>query len=122
MKVTQGNMNPPKIAQGILQTILKNDLLEEVMGDLEEKYTEKARLDSKRAADLSYWYQTFHYLRPFAIRPDLLSKLNPFFMWRHNFKITLRKFRRNKTSFLDKSDWFVYRISLRTFDIFMGTG
>ncbi len=91
---------PPKVAQRILRIFLKVDLVEEVLGDLEEKYLEKSKNDSKRAADLSYWYQTFHYLRPFAVRTNLLTRLNPFFMWRHNLKITFRKFRRNKTSFL----------------------
>ena len=91
---------PPKVAQHILQAILKDDLVEEVMGDLDEKYMEKVRNDSKKAADLSYWYQTLNYLRPFAVRTNLLTRLNPFFMWRHNLKITFRKFGRNKTSFL----------------------
>ena len=99
MDEMNSNINPPRLAKGILKRFLRVELLEEVMGDLQEKYIEKIGLGSKRSADISYWYQTLHYLRPFAIRSDLLKRLNPFLMWRHNFKISVRNFRRNKTSF-----------------------
>ena len=113
MSKKETEIHPPRIAQRILLTILKSDLLEEVMGDLEEKYIEKHKQESKRAADLSYWYQTGNYLRPFALRTGFLTQFNPFFMWRHNFKITMRNFRRNKTSFfitcsVCQRDWLAY--------------
>ncbi len=94
------DIKPPKWAQQILQYLLKEDLIEEVLGDLEEKYIAQTNTVSKRKADLNYWYQTVNYLRPFAMRNDLLLQLNPLFMWRHNLKITVRKFRRHKASFL----------------------
>ena len=90
---------PPKLAHDLLHFILKSQLLEEVLGDMEENYLFQKETHSKRQADLQYWYQTLNYLRPFAIRSDILTKLNPFMMWRHNLVITLRKFKRNKTSF-----------------------
>ena len=96
MPKKERNMNPPKFAQGILQKILKADLMEEVMGDLEEKYMEKARHESKRAADLSYWYQTVNYLRPFALRRTFHGIFDPFFMFNSYFKIARRSLFKHK--------------------------
>jgi putative ABC transport system permease protein len=56
---------PPKLAKRLLLLFLRDDLQEEVLGDLDEKfYSEK----SQRRARFNYWYQVFSYLRPFAMR------------------------------------------------------
>ncbi len=52
----------------MLLSFLRPELVEEVTGDLDEKFQELARKRSVRAARLNYWYQVLHYLRPFAIR------------------------------------------------------
>ena len=75
---------------------LKPDLAEEVEGDLEEKFYRKLKDSNPFKARLNYWYQTANYLRPFAIKNSLLTQLNPFFMFRHNFKISMRTLWRDK--------------------------
>lgn len=90
---------PPKYAEKFLHWILKEELKEEVLGDLEEKFSEKLKLQSSFKAKANYWYQTLNYLRPFAIKNNIITGLNPFFMWQHHLKITFRKFQRNKTAF-----------------------
>ena len=96
MTLKKNNIYPPKTAQWILQRILKVDLQEEVLGDLAEKYIEKCRLDSKKSADLSYWWQTINYLRPFALRKSFVGSLNPFFMYYSYFKIAWRSLFKHK--------------------------
>jgi len=90
---------PPKYAENFLHWFLKEDLFEEVAGDLEEKFYKNIKNISPFKAKLNYWYQTFNYLRPFAIKNNIITDLNPFFMWQHHLKITFRKFQRNKTAF-----------------------
>ncbi len=59
---------PPLLAKRLLTWFLRDDLAEEVQGDLEEKFYSMMRNKSLFRAKLSYWYQVFHYVRPFAIR------------------------------------------------------
>ncbi len=91
---------PPKYAQKFLNWFIKEELAEEVIGDLEEKFEENLKLKSPFKAKANYWYQTLNYLRPFAIRNNLITNTNPFFMWRHNLKLSFRNFQRNKSTFL----------------------
>jgi hypothetical protein len=59
---------PPKLAQCILLGFLRDDLAEEVAGDLDEKFYSTLKNQSLFKAKLNYWYQVLHYVRPFAIR------------------------------------------------------
>jgi len=90
------NTSPPKIAQRFLNFFLKEELVEEVLGDLEEKYLTKVQKENTQNANWNYWFQTINYLRPFAIRNDLLTQLNPFFMFRSYFKIAWRSLFKQK--------------------------
>ncbi len=87
---------PPKYAQKFLCWFLKNELAEEVMGDLEEKFYQHLKNKTPFKAKANYWYQAINYLRPFAIKNTILTQLNPFFMFRHNFKISFRTLWRDK--------------------------
>jgi putative ABC transport system permease protein len=87
---------PPKIAQRLLALLLRNDLAEEVQGDLEEKFYKDLKTKSVFRAKRNYWYQTFNYLRPFAIK-----KINRLLAMRNHllgnyFKITTRNIVKNK--------------------------
>lgn len=90
---------PPKLAERILLWFLKDELAEEVLGDLEEKYYQDVTQRSVWRAKLNYWLQVMHYLRPFAIKHNR-SNSNYFIMYKHNFKLTYRNFLRYKSSFL----------------------
>jgi putative ABC transport system permease protein len=92
----QNNFQPPKAATKFLLWFLKPDLREEVAGDLEERYFARLENNSQRQANFHYWFQVVNYLRPFALREDLLTSLNPFFMFRTNFKIAWRNLFKQK--------------------------
>ncbi|MEM6698816.1 MAG: ABC transporter permease, partial [Bacteroidota bacterium] len=84
----------------LLQTLLKEELVEEILGDLEEKFQETLKQQSSFRAKLNYWYQTINYLRPFALKNILITEFNPFLMWRHNLLLSLRNFQKDSTTFL----------------------
>ncbi len=91
---------PPPLAQRFLRWFIKDELAEEVLGDLEEQYEAALENNSPFQAKLNYWYQVFHYLRPFAIRNFKSTYSNPTLMFRHNFIISFRHFKRYKSTFL----------------------
>lgn len=61
-------MKPPRFARKVLLAFLREDLAEEVLGDLEEQFRIDLAKKSQRKAQLNYWYQVISYLRPFAMR------------------------------------------------------
>ncbi len=87
---------PPKFAQRFLQWFLKEQLAEEVMGDLEEHYYHNLRTTTKLKSNLKYWYQVFNYLRPFAISIFRSTHSNYFAMYKNYFKIGYRNLLKNK--------------------------
>lgn len=92
----QNNTIPPKVAQKILLSFLRDDLADEVLGDLEEKFYCSLKIKSRFSADLNYWYQVFHYLRPFALRKSTPIYLNHYAMFQSYFKIGWRNLIKNK--------------------------
>ncbi|HMG92414.1 MAG TPA: FtsX-like permease family protein [Chryseolinea sp.] len=86
---------PPKYARKILISFLRDDLAEEVQGDLEEKFLVTTKNKSRLRAQLNYWYQVVHYLRPFAIRKTKNIYINDYAMFQSYFKIGWRNMRRN---------------------------
>ena len=94
MQTSNQDKFPPRLAQRFLFWFLKTDLAEEVAGDLEEQFYSQLEKEGFRRASLGYWYQVFHYLRPFAIRN--FSHLTPFFMFKHNLKISYRTLARDR--------------------------
>lgn len=86
----------PRFAQNILQCFLRDDLAEEVLGDLEEKFQVAATSRSLFRAKLNYWFQVLNYLRPFAIRKPTAMRTNQFAMLRSYFKISWRNLLKNR--------------------------
>src|SRR5882672_9052237 len=85
---------PPRLAHRILLRFLREDLAEDVAGDLEEKYNEMVRMKTPFRAKFGYWYEVLHYLRPFAIRK--FKKTNSYIMYRSYFKLALRNLNKSK--------------------------
>ncbi len=79
----------------VLLTILRDDLAEEVEGDLEEKFLITLKNKSRLRAQLNYWYQVINYLRPFAIRKTKNLYINDYDMFQNYFKIGWRNMMRN---------------------------
>ena len=86
---------PPKYAEKLLLLFLKEELAEEVLGDLDEKFFDLLKKKSLRKAKRNYWYQVINYLRPFAFR---YVRSNSIFitMIKHNFLISFRILLKNK--------------------------
>ncbi len=93
------NQQPPQLAQRFLLWFLRDDLAEEVQGDLVEKFYSKLEHTSLFHAQLNYWYQVVRYLRPFAIRKSKPSTILYTIMLKHNFILSFRNFKRHKSSF-----------------------
>ncbi len=89
------NSIPPKAAERFLCWFLNDDLAEEVIGDLEEKYYYSLKSKTTTKAKLNYWYQVFNYLRPFAFK-NYRSNSNNYAMFRNYFKIGYRNLSKNK--------------------------
>ena len=86
--------HPPHLAHRILLQFLREDLAEDVSGDLEEKYYEYLKTKTPLRAKLGYWYEVLHYLRPFAIKK--LKRTTPNVMYRSYFKSAFRNLKRSK--------------------------
>ncbi len=89
------NHKPPKLAERFLLLFLKDELAEEVLGDLDEKFDSMLHKRSPKRAKLNYWYQVFNYLRPFAFK-FFRSNSNFNTMIKHNFLISYRILLKNK--------------------------
>jgi ABC-type antimicrobial peptide transport system permease subunit len=87
---------PPRFAQFLLKRFLREDLAEEVYGDLQENFQKSLDERSMLRARLNYWYQVVNYLRPFAIHKFKPSPSNHYAMYQNYFKIGLRHLVKNK--------------------------
>jgi putative ABC transport system permease protein len=96
MSRSKNHITPPKLAERVLLWFLKDDLAEEVLGDLDEKFYHSIQHNSKGKASRNYWYQVFNYLRPFAFKFLRFKHSNKTTMIRHNFKVSYRQMLRNK--------------------------
>ncbi|MEP6733938.1 MAG: ABC transporter permease [Chryseolinea sp.] len=88
---------PPRYAQKILISLLRTEIAEEVLGDLEEKYWLQATRTSRLRASIDYWYQVINYVRPFAIRKLKTSKQYHLRMYTSYIKVGWRHLLRNRT-------------------------
>lgn len=90
------NSMPPRFAQRLLLRFLRDDLAEEVLGDLEEKFYIALKKRSPFRAKLNYWYQVMQYMRPFAIRRSKKIHINQFGMLKSYFRTGWRSLIRQK--------------------------
>ncbi len=94
--MAHGRSIPPKLAKRFLLSFLRHDLIEEVVGDLDEQFYVTLRTKSRHRARLNYWVQVLQYLRPFAIKRLKASYINNNGMFKSYFKIGWRNLFRNK--------------------------
>lgn len=80
----------------MLLRFLRDDLTEEVQGDLEEKFYCTVKNRSLLRAKLNYWYEVFNYMRPFAVRKSKFHYLSHYAMYQSYFKIGWRNLLKNK--------------------------
>jgi len=91
---------PPTLATKLLHSFLRDDLAEEVSGDLEEKFYKTVNVRSVFKAKVNYWYQVINYIRPFAFKKSKSGNQNHAAMFKHNLLLSYRSFLRYKSSFL----------------------
>lgn len=87
---------PPRLGNKILRFFLRDDLAEDVCGDLDEEFASNVNRKSLFRARLTYWYQVVNYVRPFAIRKSNTDNISHFAMYQSYFKIGWRNLLRNK--------------------------
>ncbi len=90
-------ITPPKFPGRILQWILKEDMRDEILGDLYEYYMVIADKPLWKRTIL-YWFHMIHFLRPFAIKKlEGSQKLNYYGMLKNYFKVGIRNILKYKT-------------------------
>ncbi len=91
---------PPAWATRLLEAFCAPHLLEEVQGDLEERFQRRAALFGERVARRQYTVEVLGFLRPFALKRRRSEFSQPIFlspaMIRNYFKIAFRNLLRNK--------------------------
>lgn len=100
MKNKKNHITPPRLAERVLLWFLKAELVEEVLGDLDEKFNSTLDKHSTLKAKSNYWYQVLKYIRPFALKRNRSLHSNQTAMFKHNILISFRSFKRFKTTFL----------------------
>ena len=90
-----GSPTPPRLAVNFLLWFIRDNLAEEVLGDLDEKFYREAAKGSFNKAKLNYWYQVMHYARPFAIK-NYRSNSIYYTMYKNYLKIGYRNLLKNR--------------------------
>jgi len=87
---------PPRWATNFLQWYCKAALVEEIEGDILEEYNVMLQNSSKRRADLFYCLAVLSFLRPFAIRKNILPTQSYTMMQANYYKVAFRNIKKDK--------------------------
>ena len=88
------NIEPPKWADRFLELFCKGYLLEEIQGDLYEHFQKHYKKRGLWVSQIIYWFQVFHFIRPFAIKRSQNSNLK--IMFKYNFLIAIRNLKKQR--------------------------
>lgn len=102
--VTPHNDQPPRWADRLLEWFCAPHLLEEVQGDLYERFARDVQKEGTRWANRRYWANVLRFIQPFALKrqpshyssPGLFSS----FMFRNYLKTSLRNLTKHRASTL----------------------
>ncbi|MGL1887407.1 MAG: permease prefix domain 2-containing transporter [Reichenbachiella sp.] len=89
-------ISPPRFAERLLKWFIREELAEEVLGDLDEQFYTTVEDESYDLARRNYYYEVFHYIRPFALRKTKSKHLINIGMYKNYFKIGYRNLIRSK--------------------------
>ncbi|MEM1134747.1 MAG: permease prefix domain 2-containing transporter, partial [Bacteroidota bacterium] len=97
-KIPKKPYAPPRWLDKLLERFCAPHLLEEVMGDLHERYYLKAQKMGEAKARKWYWREVLAYMRPTILKRQTSHYSKPLFtdMIRNYFKVALRNITRNK--------------------------
>lgn len=90
---------PPRLATRLVERLIKSELQEEVLGDMEEKFQNVLNRSDRAAANRMYWYQLLNYIRPFALKKISLKHRNHMGIIKHNFLISYRSLLKFRSTF-----------------------
>ncbi|MEM6845677.1 MAG: ABC transporter permease [Bacteroidota bacterium] len=100
MSGTDNHTTPPHWPVKFLRFLLKDEYLEEIEGDMEERFYDNVEQYNLKKASRLYAWDTLKLLRPKLMRGLKRDyRLNHTAMFKHNLLITYRGFLRNKSSF-----------------------
>ncbi|MBD2702353.1 ABC transporter permease [Spirosoma sp. BT702] len=95
---------PPRLADRFLEWFCASHLLEEVQGDLYERYVRDEQRSGTSKANRRYWLNVLRFIRPFALKRQPAEYSQPILlhpiMLRNYFKTSLRNLAKNKISTL----------------------
>jgi putative ABC transport system permease protein len=98
MKPENPQPKPPKWLDKLLEWFCASHLLEEIQGDLHERYLLRLKKSGARKANRQYLKEVLVYFRPSFIKRK--SQPTPYFiMFRHNLLLIYRNFLRYKSTF-----------------------
>jgi len=86
---------PPKSADRFLSWFCRNELLEEVRGDLHEYFYIAVEDHGPFRARCIYWFHVLHFLRPFAFK-KLNNRSTDHIMLKNNIKVSWRNMMKHK--------------------------
>lgn len=87
---------PPKLPDRLIKWFVKEELQEEILGDLHEYHTELLNLAPLKRR-FFYWFHMFNFLRPFAIKNlGRAHRINNYGMFKNYFVTSLRFIKREK--------------------------
>ncbi len=89
---------PPVLATWILQRFCKDDLVEEIVGDLEEYFLQYSKKYPMWRARLYYWFHVVSFLRPYSLKKS--QKPNNWIMLISNLKFSVRYLSKHRTNTL----------------------
>lgn len=81
----------PTLATRLLKLFLREELVEEVIGDLNEKFQKTAKEKSPFRAHINYWFQVLNYIRLFALKKKQNERVS---LVKNNIKISWRHLRK----------------------------
>lgn len=87
---------PPRLATKLLRFFLREELEEEVIGDLKENFDYDLNAGTAFRAKVNYWKQVFLYLRPFAIRRIKQTENFSTAMYKSYFRVAMQNMVKNK--------------------------
>ncbi len=101
MKSSQTMPSPPLVWLKFFRWFCRRDCVEDVEGDLLERYEVRLNIEGKHAADRYFIRDVVKLFRPGMIKSfEGNQKLNYYGMLKHNLLVSFRSFRRYKTAFL----------------------
>lgn len=88
---------PPRWADKLLEWYCKDDLLEDLQGDLHEHYHQHIKEKGLRKARVIYWLNVVKFFKPYTVKKlKFLNQLTQIIMFKNYFKTSIRSIARNK--------------------------